>query len=65
MEAINKQKNDKKKSQIKKLKWKKKPERTVLLRDKLHDILTHFDMKVNAKRENILKKLAADERIIN
>ena len=37
----------------------------VLLKDRLNDILLNYDMNINAKGEDILKKLARDERIID
>ena len=43
----------------------KKSRKTALLKDKLDDILAEYDMNITNKGEDILKKLARDERIIN
>ena len=37
----------------------------MLLKDRLNDILLDYDMNINPKGEDILKKRARDERIIN
>ena len=73
LEAINKQEKQLKKSRIKKEKKElikrfereEKSGRTVLLRDKLNNILISYDMNITDKGEDILEKLANNERIIN
>ena len=69
LEVINKQKKQLKKSikkeLIKRAEKKEKSGRIVLLRDNLDDILVTYDMNITAKGEDILKKLANDERMIN
>ena len=71
MEAINKQEKQLKKIKtqknelIKKIEKKEKLGRIVLLKSRLNDILTNFDMNFNNEGENILQKLAKDKRMIN
>ena len=70
LKAISKQKKQLKKSIIKKelikrVKKEEKSERIVLLRNNLDDILVTYKMNITAKGEDILKKLANDERMIN
>ena len=71
LEAIKKREKqlkkikNQKKELIKKVEKEEKSERIVLLRDNLNDILVADDMNITAKGENILKKLANDERMIN
>ena len=56
LEAINKQKKRLQKITNQEIKMEEKPERTVLLRDKLNDILADYGMNINAEAEYILKK---------
>ena len=72
MEAINKQEKqlknikNKKKELIKRVEKEEGPRRIVLLRDGLENILQDYgEMNISAKGEDILKKLATDERMIN
>ena len=71
LEAISKQGEqlkkikNKKKELIKKAGKEEKSEKIMLLRDNLHDILVTYNMNITAKGEDILKKLANDEGMIN
>ena len=71
MEGISKQEkqlkkiNNKKKELIKRVEKEEKSERIVSLRDNLDLILVRYDMNITAEGEDIVKKLANDERLIN
>ena len=54
-----------KKELIKKVETEVKSGNIILLRDKLNNVLMDCDMNITAKGENILKKLANEERNIN
>ena len=45
--------------------WKRKKNKIVLLRDELNNILIDYEMNVTAREENILRRAAEDERLIN
>ena len=64
---LKKIKDKKKKKELtKRVKEKEKSGEIVLLKDRLNDILLDYgDMNIDAKGEDILKKLARDERMIN
>ena len=71
LEAINKQKkhlkeiNNQREELIKVAKKKEKPKEIALLRHNLNDILANYGININAKGEDILRRLANTERIIN
>ena len=71
LEAINKQKkhlkeiNNQREELIKVGKKKEKPKEIALLRHNLNDILANYGININGKGEDILRRLANTERIIN
>ena len=71
LEAISKQEKQLKKSiiikkeLIKRVEKEEKSERMVVLRNNLDDILAPYDMNITVEREDILKKLANNERMID
>ena len=56
---------NKKKELVKRIEKEKKSGKIVLLKDDLDDIFINFDINFTEKGEDILKKLATDERMIN
>ena len=62
-DAIGKQK--KKKELIEKIKRNRKIEKIVFLKDELSTILLDYTMCITRKGEDILKKLADEEKVIN
>ena len=55
---------NKKKELINKVEKEEKSEKIALLRDNLDNIFVTYDMNITTKGENILKKLANDEKVI-
>ena len=56
---------NKKKELVKRIEKEKKSGKIVLLKDDLDDIFINFDINFTEKGEDILKKVATDERMIN
>ena len=56
---------NKKKELVKRIEKEKKSGKTELLKDDLDDIFINFDINFTEKGEDILKKVATDERMIN
>ena len=56
---------NKKKELVKRIEKEKKSGKIELLKDDLDDIFINFDINFTEKGEDILKKVATDERMIN
>ena len=56
---------NKKKELVKRIEKEKKSGKIELLKDNLDDIFINFDINFTEKGEDILKKVATDERMIN
>ena len=56
---------NRKKELVKRIEKEKKSGKIVLLKDDLDDIFINFDINFTEKGEDILKKVATDERMIN